>query len=282
MKLPNKFEFTTLTGTHTATLDGEGFVNVIWCKGHNNGDIDWHTCSLKEAEQWISEGGWVITKDLTLPKLKYPHKFSFTHDTTTQKYDMTYTGFLDYWYCTDAGKSPTKHSAQYNSVEIEGHFNRGEWKVVTDGEDSVPMERELVLPLVVEMDRGDGGIVKYEIFKVYEQLFITSQYGTTKTTEASVRESLEDGTWRVLSVGPQEPAAERRGEAECRCKPAEAPTSDDKSIITLSIKVDTEGAVERVKELTDVLENLTRVVEKLSREIELVTDLGSAMYVRER
>lgn len=181
----------------------------------------------------------------------YPDNFSFTHDTTSQLYDLVKIPNLNKWACYQDGST---HGATYTGEEIAHHFKEGHWRGISNAE---PVERDLVFPFTVRCDEG----VNYRITKsdtdgkvdCYDIEGDEWWYGLF--TEDDCRQYIEGATWIVTSVGPQAKAVQA---------PPEPSKEVAKPLDSLTIKVSSEGfteATEQSKKLAQAIEEVNIALE---------------------
>ena len=177
--------------------------------------------------------------------MKLPNKFEYSN-TDGNKFWMTLIGGV-YW-CTYVGEDAEEgKTSSWQVSTVEHCLEMGTW-IITKNLD----EPELVLPFTYVYD---GGTLVYKA----EQGFTTDKVNIVSPTGRKVasdwwtkdqcREFIKTGTWIVKSVGEQ--------------KSLEAPTSDDKSVSVLSIRVECKEAVASIKELTEALTLLAEAYEKV-------------------
>lgn len=185
---------------------------------------------------------------------QYPDSFQFTHDTTSQVYDMVKLKNHGLWACTQPGLQCVGTGATYTAEEIAGHFAEGHWKEVSFAE--AQEERSLPLPFTFYVEHGTKILYEasHELDNRVYILWEGCEEGTTYSVE-SVKNFIKNGTWRVTSVGPQASTAPPAPSKEAA-----------KGLDRITIKVSSEGVVEateRVKRLAQAVEDLNISLESL-------------------
>ncbi|MGZ8888086.1 MAG: hypothetical protein ACXW1D_00855 [Halobacteriota archaeon] len=244
MSILEKFEFTTsgTEGTHTATRKGDD-VHVRWSAAHwkhllRTEDNPWTVAPVKEVEPWLEQyDGWIVTRDLSDPEFPY----QFKHQTADHNIVFT---------ANDDGENVRVtwgdgNSTSYTKVTAEIAVRSGVWII------QKPEQPSLVFPFTFVHNSDPHTLYTAVRVEGDGSIYITWDGDSISGyNEEVVKSYIEKGVWTVKSIGEQ--------------KPVEAPTSNEATKMSYTIQVDTEDALEAIKELTKAVEELTKAFNRAS------------------
>ena len=199
---------------------------------------------------------------------EYPNQFSFTHDTTSQMYDLVKIPNTRLWGCTFHGDTfgVGVTGATYTAEEIAHHFKEGHWKEIapevaprSEVSNAEPVERPLVFPFTFRVSDQKSVCTAHGLNCDSNLVTSGDEFGfkyPTCWTEGMARQAIKDGDWIVLSVGPQTTTA-----------PPEPSKEAAKALDSLVIKVSSDGVVEateQILKLAEATERLNIAMESLA------------------
>lgn len=200
--------------------------------------------------------------------MSYPDKFQFAHENTTQLYNMTRLAGTaqPLWACTRGDEEGYSASPLYNEFQIQDNFDNGYWQEISSSE---PNEPEMVFPFnftVLGYEETNG---EYTMYK--DQVGVSwvkcADWETTQPdlySEEEMRRFIEEGKWRVTSVGEQPPKEEIfDANKKENFKESTRLSFGKLEDLTVTLKADTTDAVVDMQNATLVAINLAQAVENV-------------------
>jgi hypothetical protein len=151
-------------------------------------------------KDWLAASWYEI--ESAVPQ--YPDALSFTHDTTSQRYDLVKLPHHNLWACQQAGLPAVGSGATYTAEEIAENFEKGHWWEAP--KESVTKERELVFPMTVEIPTDSTYYIYKDTDGVLWMEDTKSDWVSTVPnlySDEGLRNNIVKGSWRVVSVGSQ-------------------------------------------------------------------------------
>lgn len=171
-------------------------------------------------------------------------KNKMVFELSDQLYDLIKDG--EGWKCFHYGYNDG--GREYSEAEINSCFASSGWKRREDLETAEVEHPEMKFPFTIRTAYDNEYVVK-QGSKGDKVDMIGGGYHANVYTKKQVADWIASGDYIVITPPPQEAV--------------EVPESDDKSVLSLTIKMDAEQATEAVNELTEALENLEVVLKRV-------------------